>query len=90
MGGGMTQIAAANLGEKRVIELAKRYGIDTLSSAFYEIISYGERRMREKIKVISEGIYKAEDCLEGIENNELTWIRVKLKREYGNSEERNQ
>jgi N-methylhydantoinase B/oxoprolinase/acetone carboxylase alpha subunit len=31
MGGGMTQIAAANLGEKRVIELAKRYGIDTLS-----------------------------------------------------------
>ena len=75
------QIAAANLGERRVIELAKRYGIDTLSSAFYEIISYGERRMREKIKVIPEGIYKAEDCLEGIESNELTWIRVKLKRE---------
>ena len=78
------QIAAANLGEKRVIELAQRYGIEVLFSAFQEIISYGERRMGKKIKAIPQGTYQAKDCLEEIENADtLTWIRVALERKEG-------
>jgi len=75
------QIAAANLGERRVMELAGRYGVDALLSAFDEIISYGEKRMCERLKAIPEGTYRAEDCLEGIDSDVLTWIRAELKRE---------
>ena len=79
------QIAASNLGERRVIELAKRYGIDTLFLVFEKIISYGQKRMQEKLKVIPEKIYKAEDCLEDIgggkSTDTLTWIKVTLKKE---------
>ncbi|MBA7655371.1 hypothetical protein ES703_63275 [subsurface metagenome] len=76
------QIAAVNLGERRVLELTGRYGITSLMAAFDEIISYGERRMIEKLKVIPEGTYTAEDCLEDIENcGDLTWIRVTLRKE---------
>jgi N-methylhydantoinase B len=76
------QIAAVNLGERRVLELAERYGIDILFACFQEIISYGEKRMREKLKAIPKGIYKAEDCLEDItDTDDLTWIRVTLRSE---------
>ena len=76
------QIAAVNLGERKVLELAGRYGIASLMAAFDEIIAYGERRMIEKLKAIPEGIYKAEDCLEDVENSgDLTWIRVTLRKE---------
>jgi N-methylhydantoinase B len=75
------QIAAANLGERRVIELTKQYGTAVLSSVFGEIISYGEKRMRAKLEVIPNGLYKAEDCLEWINGaEELTWIRVAVQR----------
>jgi len=75
------QIAAANLGERRVLELAERYGTDTLFAVFHEIISYGERRMRERLKLIPKGVYKAEDCLEEIDGSDgLTWIRTTLER----------
>jgi len=76
------QIAAMNLGERRVLELVGRYGITSLMATFDEIISYGERRMIERLKVIPEGIYKAEDCLEDIGNSsDLTWVRVTLRKE---------
>lgn len=77
------QIAAVNLGERRMMELTHRYGIAMLRHAFDEIISYGKRRMIEKLKVIPYGVYKAEDCLEDIPNtnNDLTWIRATLIRE---------
>ena len=76
------QIAAVNLGERRVLELKDKYGSGQLLSAFHEIIAYGERRMHEKLKAIPEGTYKAEDCLEDVESSDaLTWIRVTLKKE---------
>ena len=76
------QIASNNLGVKRIIELANRKGDDILSLAFTDIISYGEKRMRERLKIIPEGIYRAEDCLEDIgDSDSLTWIRVTLKRD---------
>lgn len=76
------QIAAANLGERRVLELAERYGAKRLFPAFNEIIAYGERRMRDKLNAIPPGVYRAEDCLEDVANSDdLTWVRVTLSKE---------
>lgn len=76
------QIAAANLGERQVMELAQRYGTSLLFATFREIISHSERRMRERLEAIPEGIYTSEDCLEDIQDyGTLTWIRVKLTKE---------
>lgn len=75
------QIAAASMGEKRVIELVERYGTHSLFSAFREIISSGEKRMYGKLTGIPEGMHRAGDCLEGIgDPGNLTWIRVMIKR----------
>jgi hypothetical protein len=39
----------------RVLELVESYRIEVLFAAFDEIISYGEKRMRKKLKAIPEG-----------------------------------
>jgi N-methylhydantoinase B len=76
------QIAAASMGERRVIELVKRYGTHILFSAFEDIISSGEKRMRKKLESFPGGVYSSEDCLEGIRSpDELTWIQASVKRD---------
>ncbi len=73
------QIAANNLGERRIIELIERYGVETYLEALKEILNYSERRMVEEIREIPDGTYLAEDCLEdtGVSDKPV-WIRVKL------------
>ncbi|NQT74428.1 MAG: hydantoinase B/oxoprolinase family protein [Chloroflexi bacterium] len=81
------QIAAASLGERRLLELAEKYGADMIFGVFGEIISYGERRMRQQLQQIPEGAYTAEDCLEDVVGTDtLTWIRVRLERTEGGLE----
>ena len=76
------QIAAVNLAERRAIELADRYGPEKLFQAFSEIIGYGEKLMRAKLKTIPPGTYRAEDCLEDASDyGGLTWIRVSLRKD---------
>lgn len=75
------QIAAAILGERRLMELAEKYGTNMIFSIFSEILSYGERRMRQQLQQIPDGTYEAEDCLEDVDGADtLTWIRVRLER----------
>ncbi|MFP4641997.1 MAG: hydantoinase B/oxoprolinase family protein [Dehalococcoidia bacterium] len=76
------QIAAANLGERRFLELGQKHGADVIFAIFRNIISYGERRMTRQLQSIPEGTYQAEDCLEDVAGpDRLTWIRVTLKRQ---------
>jgi len=76
------QIAAVNLGERRLIEIAAKYGLELVLSVFKNIIFYGTRRMLQQLQIIPKGIYTGEDCLEDVTGaNTLTWIRVTLKRE---------
>ena len=75
------QIAAVNLGEKRVLELFERYGPETISDVFGELLRRGEKRMIHSLQAIPPGTYRAEDCLEDIAGaGNLTWIRVSLTR----------
>jgi len=76
------QIAAANLGARRLLEVAAKYGRELMLSISREIISYGERRMTQQLQKIPSGLFQAEDCLEDVAGiDTLTWIRVTLKKD---------
>jgi N-methylhydantoinase B len=56
---------AANLtGERRLLELVERNGIDELENGMAEILDYAERRTRAKLEELPDGTYEAQDVLE--------------------------
>jgi N-methylhydantoinase B len=56
---------AANLtGERRLLELVERNGIDELKAGMAEILDYAERRTRARLTELPDGTYEAEDVLE--------------------------
>ena len=60
----LAQIAANNVGKKRLLELADYYGVDTVLFYMEEIINYSERRMRAGIRQMPKGVYSFEDFLD--------------------------
>jgi N-methylhydantoinase B len=59
------QFAANNTAVRRVTGLVERYGIETLLAVMAELQDYSERRVRDGIKRIPDGVYRAEDFVEG-------------------------
>jgi N-methylhydantoinase B len=59
------QIAANRIAEERVGELIERRGEEIVLAAFDEVISYTERRTREAIRELPDGVYHGQDFLEG-------------------------
>jgi N-methylhydantoinase B len=59
------QIAANRIAEERVGELIERRGEEIVLAAFDEAISDTERRTREAIRELPDGVHRAEDFLEG-------------------------
>jgi len=56
---------AANLtGERRLLELVDRIGLDRLKEGMAEILDYAERRTRARLAELPDGTYDAEDVLE--------------------------
>jgi N-methylhydantoinase B len=56
---------AANLtGERRLLELAGKHGIDVLRAGMAEILDYAERRTRSALAELADGTYEAEDVME--------------------------
>ena len=70
------QIAANLRGEKRVLELIKKYGVKTFEAAVEKIMDYSEKRIRNEIKRMPKESCSAEDYLE---NTGTTNKRVKIK-----------
>ncbi len=58
------QRSALRVGELRLIELAERYGHDTLAAAMDEIVARSEASMRAAIRAIPDGVYAFEDFLD--------------------------
>jgi N-methylhydantoinase B len=58
------QMAAIRVGERRLHELAERYGVSVLSEGFDAILDYAERRMRNRIAELPAGSYVAQDWLD--------------------------
>ncbi len=71
------QIAALNVGEKRILELARKYGVKTLLEAWEDIIDYTSRYTTSILEELGvEGSYIFEDYMEWEE--ELINIKLKL------------
>jgi N-methylhydantoinase B len=52
------------IGERRIVELVERYGGDVFESGLEELKAYSERRMRQEIEAIPDGVYQYVDWLE--------------------------
>jgi N-methylhydantoinase B len=80
----LAQIAANTIAQRRVEELAAKYGTATLGRYLREMLDYSERRMVAGLRRIPDGIYSAEDVIEGdgIHTDPLT-IRVTVTVEDG-------
>ncbi|MGI9539071.1 MAG: hydantoinase B/oxoprolinase family protein [Miltoncostaeaceae bacterium] len=71
------QIASHHLAERRVGELAARHGTALLGEAMTALLDYAERRTRAAIAEMPDGVFRAEEALEGdgVTDRDLT-IRV--------------
>jgi N-methylhydantoinase B len=58
-------IAAVRIGEARVSEACERYGLATVRAAFEATIEHGERIARAELARIPNGVYRAEDVIDG-------------------------
>ena len=59
------QIAAAQIGAQRFLDLVRRYGRDTVNGAYEDLMDYSERLMRGAIRDIPDGTYAAENLIDG-------------------------
>jgi N-methylhydantoinase B len=85
MGDLRAQIAANNTGIRRVHELVNQYGVDVVHNTMDEIMNYSERRMREEISLMPDGVYSAIDYIESIlpDGGDVD-IRVKITKKSDN------
>jgi N-methylhydantoinase B len=63
-------IASNSVARERLLELIDRHGADTITTAMEELIRYSERRMRERLRSLPDGIFHTRGFLDhdGIEN----------------------
>jgi N-methylhydantoinase B len=58
------QIAANNIGARRMVELYERYGLEEMHRFAVELLDYTERRCRDEFSRLPEGTYEAEGFLD--------------------------
>ncbi len=58
------QAAAIQRGGDRVTELIDKYGLETVIGFFDSFVDYTERRVRNEIRAIPNGIYAFRDCMD--------------------------
>ncbi len=59
------QIAAAQIGAQRFLELVRRYGKATVFGACEDLMDYSERMMRAAIRDLPDGVYSATTHIDG-------------------------
>jgi N-methylhydantoinase B len=58
------QLASLRIGERRIRELAQRYGADLVTAGFEAILDYTEGRIRRRLAEFPPGTYRGEDFLD--------------------------
>ena len=58
-------VAAVTIGERRVVEACERYGVDVVRVAFARALEHGEQLTRAAIARIPDGVYRAQDVIDG-------------------------
>ena len=59
------QIASAQIGAQRFLDLVKRYGKTTVTNACEDLMDYSERLMRKAIDELPDGTYSATTYIDG-------------------------
>lgn len=60
----MAQIAACEVGRRRLLEMLAKYGVREMKAYGEHLLDYSERMMRAEIRAIPDGTYRAGDCLD--------------------------
>jgi N-methylhydantoinase B len=75
------EIGACLVGSRRIVELAERYGIETLEEAFQQILDKCANTIREELfPKIADGVYRWEDYIEadGVDEPRLHVLRLTM------------
>ena len=59
-----SQVEAARVGQTQLLEIVKKYGIDTTLTAFKEVQDYVERLTRAKVKTLPKGTWETVDYID--------------------------
>lgn len=83
MGDIACEIGAVTLAERRIKELIERYGLETINGAIDEIISATEREIRERIRLIPDGVYRGEKSTDhdAINRDRPVTVRVRITKQ---------
>src|SRR5947208_2501311 len=79
------QVAANELGARRLVEVVLRIGVTGFRGWVDELLDYGERRVRAAIGELPRGTWAAEDFLEGAAPEEPARIRIRAEVTIGGS-----
>jgi N-methylhydantoinase B len=58
-------LAAAAIGERRVLEACERYGVELVLASFDRVIEHGAQAARAALRQLPNGVYRAEDAIDG-------------------------
>ena len=58
-------LAAVAIGERRVVEACERYGTELVLASFERVLEHGEQTARAALRRIPNGVYRAEDVVDG-------------------------
>ncbi len=74
------QVGAVTIGERSIIDLLGKYGLDTVNSAIEQIFDAAQRQMREAISHVPNGVYQAERLMDhdGINKDKMIKVSVSL------------
>lgn len=80
MGDLRAQIASIKTGERRYLELVRRYGADVVYECIQQVYDQSERLARASVATIPDGVYEAESFMDddGITIGKAIPIRVKV------------
>ncbi len=81
-----SQIGACRVGERRILEVAEKYGEPRLTQLIEELLDYSERLVRAELRTMPAGEFSAEDWLDddGVTDTPLRIaVRIQLDPEAG-------
>jgi N-methylhydantoinase B len=58
------QISACRLGARRLVEISGQYGVAVVERGFRDMVARTERRMRDAVAGIPDGVYRFEDVMD--------------------------
>ena len=78
----LAQFAANDVAARRLVELADRYGADTLAACFERLHAESEQQMRAAIAALPDGVWEGEDHLDddGVDDRPIRIaVRVEIR-----------